>query len=195
MAERLAGGNVGIALLCNSLATGAMLYVLITILGPVSGAHFNPAVTLVFFLRGPSRRSRRAYVACQIVGAVLGTWVAHLCLGSRSCRFPPQNARNRPLVRRSRGDFRVDLDDSRRTAVESRTIPSPSAFTSFCLLVHRIDQFRQSRRDLSRSLTDTFAGIHPAGVPAFVLAQLAGALLATVFSRGCSTTSKSTATI
>jgi glycerol uptake facilitator-like aquaporin len=75
MAEHLAGGNVAIALLCNSLATGAMLVVLITILGPISGAHLNPAVTLAFLLRRSiTTRAAAAYVSCQIVGGVLGTW-------------------------------------------------------------------------------------------------------------------------
>ena len=82
MAERLAGGNVAIALLCNSVATGAMLVVLITILGPVSGAHLNPAVTLAFLLRHSiSTEVAAAYVSCQIAGAVLGTWVAHAMFG------------------------------------------------------------------------------------------------------------------
>ena len=78
MAERLAAGNVAIALLCNSLATGAMLYVLITILSPISGAHLNPAVTLAFLIRGSVGTAvALAYIACQMVGAVFGTWLAH----------------------------------------------------------------------------------------------------------------------
>jgi glycerol uptake facilitator-like aquaporin len=82
MADRLAGGNVALALLCNSLATGAMLVVLITILGPVSGAHLNPAVTLAFLLRSSvTAGAAAAYVFCQIAGGVLGTWAAHLMFG------------------------------------------------------------------------------------------------------------------
>jgi glycerol uptake facilitator-like aquaporin len=78
MAERLAAGNGAIALLCNSLATGAMLYVLITILMPISGAHLNPAVTLAFLIRGfIGTAVALAYIGCQLVGAVLGTWLAH----------------------------------------------------------------------------------------------------------------------
>ena len=79
MAERLAGGNVALALLCNSLATGATLVVLILIFGPVSGAHFNPAVSLAFALRGElSWRVFTIYAVCQIAGGVLGVWAAHL---------------------------------------------------------------------------------------------------------------------
>ena len=79
MAERLAGGNVAIALLGNTIPTGAILVVLITMLGPISGAHFNPAVTLVFQLRGEIASSLAiAYVAAQIIGGVAGVWAAHL---------------------------------------------------------------------------------------------------------------------
>jgi glycerol uptake facilitator-like aquaporin len=79
MAERLAGGNVALALLGNTLATGAMLVVLITMLGPISGAHFNPAVTGIFLLqRRMEAKEAAAYVGVQIVGAVVGVWAAHL---------------------------------------------------------------------------------------------------------------------
>ena len=79
MAERLAGGNVAVALLANTMATAAILYVLITMLGPVSGAHFNPAVSLVFRLRGElGSGAALAYVAVQLAGGILGVWAAHL---------------------------------------------------------------------------------------------------------------------
>jgi glycerol uptake facilitator-like aquaporin len=78
MAERLAGGNEALALLCNSLATGAILVVLITVFGPVSGAHLNPAVTVAFLSRREvSAGSAIGYVGAQILGAILGTWLAH----------------------------------------------------------------------------------------------------------------------
>jgi glycerol uptake facilitator-like aquaporin len=79
MAQRLAGGNVALALLCNALATGAMLSVLILVFGPVSGAHFNPVVSLAFAWRGELPwRDAVVYVAAQVAGAVLGVWAAHL---------------------------------------------------------------------------------------------------------------------
>ena len=82
MAEKLAGGNVAIALLCNTIATGAVLYVIITIFAPISGAHFNPAVSLVMASRGElSWQDTLAYIAVQIVGGCLGAIVAHLMFG------------------------------------------------------------------------------------------------------------------
>ena len=79
MAEQIAGGNNAVALLGNTLATGAMLFVLITMLGPISGAHFNPAVSLVFWLRGElTTETALAYVAAQLAGGLLGVWAAHL---------------------------------------------------------------------------------------------------------------------
>ena len=82
MAEKLAGGNVAIALLGNTFATGAMLFVLITMLGPVSGAHFNPAVTLIMRLRGEITTGQGlGYVVAQLAGGILGVWAAHVMFG------------------------------------------------------------------------------------------------------------------
>ncbi len=82
MAEQLAGGNQAIALLGNTIPTGAMLVVLILIFGPISGAHFNPLVTLTFLWRGEARRDEAfSYIAAQFIGAVLGVWLAHLMFG------------------------------------------------------------------------------------------------------------------
>jgi len=82
MGERLAGGNVAVALLGNTLSTGAALVVLITVFGPISGAHFNPAVTLAFLLRRElTATTAAAFIAVQLVGAVLGVWAAHLMFG------------------------------------------------------------------------------------------------------------------
>ena len=79
MGETLADGNTAIALLANAIATGAMLFVIITVLGPISGAHFNPAVTLAFYLRGDiDAKSAAAYVPVQIIGGILGVWATHL---------------------------------------------------------------------------------------------------------------------
>lgn len=121
MAERLAGGNVAIALLCNSVATGAMLVVLITILGPVSGAHLNPAVTLAFLLRHSiSTEVAAAYVSCQIAGAVLGTWVAHAMFWRSDLSSFDQSTRGtKPVVRRGCGDLRAHSGNPWYTSVET----------------------------------------------------------------------------
>jgi glycerol uptake facilitator-like aquaporin len=88
MAAKLAGGNGAIALLCNTLATGAVLFVIITIFAPISGAHFNPAVSLVMLLRGElDRRTTLAYIAVQIVGGCLGAVAAHLMFGLDLLQF------------------------------------------------------------------------------------------------------------
>lgn len=185
MAERLAGGNVAIALLCNSLATGAMLVVLITILGPISGAHLNPAVTLAFFLRKSiTRGTAAAYAACQIAGGVLGTWVAHLMFGeaifqvSTTARAEPalwfaEGVATFGLILAILGTLRWRADNV--PMIVGLYITSAYWFTAST-------SFANPAVTLARSLTDTFAGIHPTGVPAFVLAQFAGALLATIFS-------------
>ena len=88
MAESLAGGNIAVALLGNTLATGAILFVLITMLGPISGAHFNPAVTLVMVLRGEEKwASLAAYIPAQLIGGILGAWTAHLMFAQPIIQF------------------------------------------------------------------------------------------------------------
>ena len=105
MGERLAGGNVAVALLGNTLATGAGLVVLITMFGPFSGAHFNPAVTLVFAARRElDGRTAVAYVAVQVVGAVVGVWAAHLMFAERCFRSRPSCGTD--LARHSRKAWR-----------------------------------------------------------------------------------------
>jgi glycerol uptake facilitator-like aquaporin len=185
MAERLSGGNLGIALLCNSLATGAVLVVLITILGPVSGAHLNPAVTLAFLLRRSiTTGAAAAYISCQIAGGVLGTWAAHLMFGeaifqvSTTVRAEPalwfaEGVATFGLILAILGTLRWRADNV--PMIVGLYIVSAYWFTAST-------SFANPAVTLARSLTDTFAGIHPAGVPAFVLAQFTGAVLATAFS-------------
>ncbi|MFZ0397380.1 MAG: MIP/aquaporin family protein [Methyloceanibacter sp.] len=184
MAERLAAGNAGVALLCNSLATGAILYVLITVLAPVSGAHFNPAVTLVFLLRGNmSIGLASAYVACQVVGGVLGTFIAHAMFGL-------------PILEISttqRGEASLWLAEAVATfgliltvfgALRWKPDAIPSAVGLYILSAYWFTastSFANPAVTIARSLTNTFSGIEPAGTPAFILAQLAGAILASLF--------------
>ena len=109
MAEHLAGGNVALALLANAIPTGAMLVVLITMFGPISGAHFNPAVTLCFFMRREiGAPDALAYVAAQLVGATIGTWCAHLMFDMPILMLGRHGTRgHRAVGRRSHSDLRT----------------------------------------------------------------------------------------
>jgi glycerol uptake facilitator-like aquaporin len=184
MADRLAGGNVALTLLCNSLATGAMLAVLIAALGPVSGAHFNPAVTLAFFVkRSITKRAAAAYVACQIVGGVLGTWTAHLMFGEAIFQVST-TARAEPALWFAElvATFGLLLTILGTLRWKAEALP----FTVGLYIISAYwftasTSFANPAVTLARAITDTFAGISPAGVPAFVLAQFVGALLATIF--------------
>ena len=181
MGERLAGGNVAIALLGNTLATGAALVVLITVFGPLSGAHFNPAVTLVAALRRDlSWRAALAYPPAQLAGAVLGVWCAHAMFGeaiwqvSTKARLGPAQAfaefvATFGLVATILGTVRFRPDF---TAVAvGLYITAAYWFTAST-------SFANPAVTIARSLSDTFAGIAPSGVAAFILAQAAGALVA-----------------
>jgi glycerol uptake facilitator-like aquaporin len=181
MGERLAGGNVAIALLGNTLATGAALVVLITVFGPLSGAHFNPAVTLVAALRRDLPwRMALAYPPAQLAGAVLGVWCAHAMFGeaiwqvSTKARLGPAQAfaefvATFGLVATILGTVRFRPDF---TAVAvGLYITAAYWFTAST-------SFANPAVTIARSLSDTFAGIAPSGVAAFILAQAAGALVA-----------------
>ncbi|MDR7116766.1 MIP/aquaporin family protein [Caulobacter sp. BE254] len=181
MGERLAGGNVAIALLGNTLATGAALVVLITVFGPLSGAHFNPAVTLVAALRRDLPwRAALAYPPAQLAGAILGVWCAHAMFGeaiwqvSTKARLGPAQAfaefvATFGLVATILGTVRFRPDF---TAVAvGLYITAAYWFTAST-------SFANPAVTIARSLSDTFAGIAPSGVAAFILAQAAGALVA-----------------
>jgi glycerol uptake facilitator-like aquaporin len=182
MGERLADGNAAIALLGNTLSTGAGLAVLITMLAPISGAHLNPAVTLVFALRREiDHRAAAAYVGVQCASAVLGVWVAHLMFGeavlqvSTKLRGGPAQAFSEGvatfgLVAAILGSLRVRPDST--PFIVGLYITSAYWFTAST-------SFANPAVTLARSLSNTFAGIAPTSVPAFVIAQLAGACLAT----------------
>jgi len=181
MGERLAGGNVAIALLGNTIATGAILFVLITMLGPVSGAHFNPAVTLVIRLRGEiSSRVAMAFVAAQLGGGILGVWVAHLMFDlpilelSTKVRAGPGQLTGEAiatfgLILTILGTVRM-----RPTAVST----SVALYISAAYWFTSSTSFANPAITVARSLSDSFAGIAPAYVPGFIAAQLVGAIAA-----------------
>ena len=183
MAEKLAGGNVALALLCNAIATGAILVVLITTFGPISGAHFNPAVTLCFVMRREIRTpDALAYVAVQLVGAAIGTWCAHLMFDLPILMLGG-------TVRAGIGQWAgeaiatfgliaailacMHFRPKAVAAVVGLYITAAYWFTSST-------SFANPAVTLARALTDSFAGIRPVDAPAFIAAQLVGALLASL---------------
>lgn len=181
MGERLAGGNVAIALLGNTIATGAILFVLITMLGPVSGAHFNPAVTLVIRLRGEiSSRVAMAFVAAQLGGGILGVWVAHLMFGlpilelSTKVRAGPGQLTGEAIA-----TFGLILTILGTVRMRPTAVPASVAlYITAAYWFTSSTSFANPAITIARSLSDSFAGIAPAYVPGFIAAQLAGAIAA-----------------
>jgi len=181
MAERLAGGNVALALLANTLATGAMLTVLVLLFGPVSGAHFNPAVSLVFALRRelPLRRFAQ-YVVAQMVGAIIGVMCAHAMFEQSMVQIS-STVRSGPA--QWLAEFVATFGLIGTILGISRTRPQavPYAvglYISAAYWFTSSTSFANPAVAVARSLSDTFAGIQPANVPGFVVAEFAGALVA-----------------
>ena len=181
LAVQLSNGNDGVALLGNTLATAAMLYVLIATLGPISGAHFNPAVTLVMLLRGETRPADAiAYIALQIAGCIAGAILAHAMFDlpliqqathdrSGFSRMLAEGAATFALVFAILGGVRHRPNDL--PAIVALVITAGYWWTSST-------SFANPAITLARALSDTFAGIRPQDAPGFILAQLAGAGLA-----------------
>lgn len=177
MAERLAGGNVAIALLANTLATVGGLYVLIEVLGPVSGAHFNPAVSLVMSLRGTLPRSLLApYVMAQLAGAVLGAWLAHLMFDVAVLQLSTK-------VRSGAGQWIAEVGATTGLLLVILRAPAPrvaaivACYIGAAYWFTASTSFANPAAAFGRMFSDTFAGISPASVPGFVAAQLVGAVL------------------
>lgn len=186
MADRLSGGNDATALLANTIATAAALVALILTFGPISGAHFNPAVSLADASQGGLRwREVPAYVAAQLAGAVLGVWVAHVMFEERLLMLS-RHSRSGPAQMVSEfvatfGLLSVIWGCSRR---RSDAVPfAVAAYIAAAYWFTASTSFANPAVTFARSLTDTFAGIRPADVPAFIVAQLAGAAAATVLFR------------
>ena len=177
MAERLAGGNVAIALTANTLATVWGLYVLIEVFGPISGAHFNPAVTLVMAVRGELPRTLAgAYVAVQLLGAMLGAWLAHAMFGEAIWQFSTR-------LRSGPGQW---LAEAVATAglllVILRAAPGRASAMVACWIgaaywFTASTSFANPAAAFGRMFSDSFAGIAPASVPGFMGAELVGAAL------------------
>ena len=186
MAERLSGGNEALALLCNTLPTGAILVVLILVFGPVSGAHFNPAVTLALLLRGGScRRGAVFYVAAQLLGAVAGVWVAHLMFELPVWQFSG-SVRTGPGQWLAEAVATFGLVLTILGCMAHRPAATPYAVGLYITSAYWFTastSFANPAVTVARSLSDTYAGIAPADAVAFVAAQLVGAILAVLLSR------------
>jgi glycerol uptake facilitator-like aquaporin len=186
MAERLAGGNVAVALLGNTIATGAMLFVLIGMFGPVSGAHFNPAVTLVFRLRGELTTGAAVrLIVGQIAGGIPGVWAAHLMFGHPIVELSDK-------VRSGTGQWAGEFIATFGLVfvilgtIRHRPQAVPASVALYIVAAYWFTSstsFANPAITLARALTDSFAGIAPADVPAFILAQLCGALAAGLAGR------------
>jgi glycerol uptake facilitator-like aquaporin len=186
MGERLAAGNVAIALLANSIATGCVLVAIILTFGPISGAHFNPAVTLAFaWQRGLLWRDVPAYVLAQIAGAFAGVGAAHLMFGlplfSASSHARSGSALIFSEFIATFGLLALIWGTSR---LRSSIVPAAIAayITSACWFTASTS-FANPAVTIARSASDTFAGIRALDAPAFVLAQILGAAVATALFR------------
>ncbi|MEO1398254.1 MAG: MIP/aquaporin family protein [Pseudomonadota bacterium] len=186
MAERLAGGNVAIALLGNTIPTGAILVVMITMLGPVSGAHFNPAVTLTFALRKEIKVPLAvAYVIVQVIAGIAGVWAAHLMFGETLLQFS--------LKVRSGGSqwfaefvatFGLVLVIlATIKARESAVAMAAGLYITAAYWFTASTSFANPAVTVARGFSDTFAGIRPEDVAPFILAQLAGSVAAWALCR------------
>lgn len=179
MGESLAQGNLAIALLANSIATGVGLYVLIQTLGPISGAHFNPVVSLIELIsKKLSKRDVVLYVVVQIIGAIIGVWLTHFMFGQKIFQ----------LSTHDRGDFRFFVSEiiatfglisviflsiknkSNTSLIVAMYITGAYWFTSST-------SFANPAVTIARSMTDTFSGIAWNGVMSFILAQILGGLM------------------
>ncbi|HEY2243098.1 MAG TPA: MIP/aquaporin family protein [Xanthobacteraceae bacterium] len=186
MAARLAGGNAALALLCNTIATGAILTVLILTFGPVSGAHFNPAVSLAAALRGDMSASSTAlYIGAQLTGAVLGVWAAHLMFELPVLQISlTSRAGVGQWLAEAIATFGLLLTILGCSARNSAAIPyAVGLYITSAYWFTASTSFANPAVTIARSLSDTFAGIAPAGVIAFIAAQLLGMLAAVALGR------------
>lgn len=181
MGERLAGGNVAIALLGNTISTGAALVVLITIFGPISGAHFNPAVTLAFALRREIGWGLAlAYVAAQVIGGVIGVFAAHGMFAEPILEVSTK-LRDGPAQAFSEFIATFGLLATIFGAIRFRPDFTPVAVGLYITAAYWFTastSFANPAVTFARSLSNTFAGIAPTSAPAFIVAQIAGAIAA-----------------
>jgi len=182
MGEQLANGNAAIALLGNTIATGAILVVLILMFAPISGAHFNPAVTLTFLLRGEiPLPAAAAYTVTQIAGGLAGTWLAHGMFDLEILQWST-------TARTGTGQWLAEaVATFGLVATILAVLKSRAEFVAFAVGLYitagywftASTSFANPAVTIARAFTDTFSGIQPAHAPGFIAAQLLGAVLAT----------------
>jgi len=177
MAERLAGGNGAVALLANTLATVFGLFVLIEVFGPVSGAHFNPAVSLVMALRGELPWTLLAlYVVVQLAGAACGAWLAHAMFDLPILQWSTK-------IRTGQGQWIAEAVATAGLLLVILRAPAAkvsalvAAYIGAAYWFTASTSFANPAAAFGRMFSDSFAGIAPASVPGFVVAQVVGALL------------------
>jgi glycerol uptake facilitator-like aquaporin len=181
MAERLSGGNAAVALLANTLATAAALVVLIVCLGPLSGAHLNPAVSAAFVLRRElAPRDGLVYAGAQFAGAVAGAWIAHAMFDERILMLGTKDRSGLPLLL-SELVASFALVASILLSLRYRPAATPFVVAGTIAAAYWFTastSFANPAATVARALSDSFAGIRPADAPGFVAAQLIGALAA-----------------
>jgi glycerol uptake facilitator-like aquaporin len=186
MAENLSGGNVGVALLANAIATGAMLYVLITVLGPVSGAHFNPLVTVAMMA---SRRigtpAAVTYIVAQVAGAIVGVWLAHLMFDQTVFQLSAkQRWGTGQWISESIAVMGLLITIFGCLKYNAASIPAAVAlYITSAYWFTASTSFANPAVTVARSFSNTFAGISPAHVLPFIAAQAAGTVMAIVLIR------------
>ena len=191
MGERLSGGNVAIALLANTAATVGGLYVLIEVFAPISGAHFNPAVSIALAFRGELGRNLLvAYIAAQLVGALLGAWLAHAMFEMSIVQFSAK-------ARTGSGQWLAEVVATFGLLLVVLRAPSARVASLVASYIGAAYWFTASTSfanpavTFGRMFSDTFAGIAPASVPGFVVAELVGAGLAVLTVRELESASSS----
>jgi glycerol uptake facilitator-like aquaporin len=186
MAQKLAGGNVALALLCNTIPTGAILAVLILIFGPLSGAHFNPAVSLAFALRGELPWPNAAgYIGSQIIGAIVGVWAAHLMFELPVWQFSITSRTGAgQWLAEAVATFGLLLTIFGCVARTPAATPyAVGLYITAAYWFTASTSFANPAVTIARSLSDTFAGIAPPNVIAFIAAQLVGMAMGVVVGK------------
>ncbi len=186
MAANLAGGNGALALLCNTLPTGAILAVMILTFGPISGAHFNPAVSIAFALRRELPPSTAAvYIGAQVLGAIAGVWAAHLMFELPLWQFSTTvRAGPGQWLAESVATFGLLLTIFGCVARTPAAVPyAVGLYIVSAYWFTASTSFANPAVTIARSFSDTFAGIAPAGVIAFITAQLIGMAVAVLVGR------------